>query len=152
MDHSRLTIECVLLLSKIFHIVPRGFVQANAVEFSRLCYRGQVRCQDFPHLNHQVLAAGQFALHKVHIQVNVLMVQFIDHLPPDHGAQLLKVNNEAGIGIRIAFYRHNEVKIMPVPVFIRTGAEHLAVFFLAPGGIVEFVGGVEMFFSGNVEH
>jgi len=39
-----------------------------------------------------------------------------------------------------------------VPVLVRTGAKYFLILLYRPTGVVQFVGGIKMFFSANVDH
>lgn len=118
------------------------------------CYRnsGKMFCQNSPYLHDKIFTTRHFIAHKVNIEIEIFMIEFIHDFPPDHCTEFFKVNHKACIGVRLTFYRDNQLEIVAVPVFIRAGPEHSGVLFLTPRRIVKFMGCVEVFFSGYVEH
>lgn len=108
--------------------------------------------QNPPDLYDEGLAAGQLALHKIHVHVEVFVVELLDNLLADEGAKALQVHHEACLRIGMALDRGNELKIVAMPVFVGTGAKYLHVLFRCPLRVVKFVGGVKMFLAGDVDH
>lgn len=115
-------------------------------------YGRYVGAEDVPDLYHQGFATGQLALHKRDIEVEVLVVELVYYLVADERAQLFEVYHKTGFGIWFTFYGYNKVEIMAVPVLIGAGTEYFGILFGAPGRIVQFMGGVEMFFATDVDH
>lgn len=89
-------------------------------------------------------------MHKINIQVQVFMVKFIYHNLFYQAAQHLQVYDEPCFRVRVAFYRHIQGKIMPVPVLIGAFAENLLVFLIGPVGPRQPMRCVEILFSCNI--
>lgn len=111
-----------------------------------------LRSQYLPNFNGEGFAAGKFVLQKVHIEVEVLVIQFFDDFIANEGAQLLEIDHEAGVGIWFPFYSNDHFEIVTVPVLVRTGTKYLLVFLFRPGRVVELMRGVEVFFAADVDH
>ena len=113
---------------------------------------GEVCVQDAPDLDDEIFAAGQFTGHEVDVEVQVLMVELVDHFLPDEGAQLLQVYHKAGLGVWFALHGDDEFEVVAVPIIVCAGAKDLCIPLWRPLGIVELVGGVEVFFAADVDH
>jgi hypothetical protein len=113
---------------------------------------GQLAMQDSPYLYNQVFATGHFAEHEINIHVQVFVIQFFNHFATDQQAQLFQIDYEARFRIRDTLNRHDEVKVMSMPVFIGTGSEHFHILLLGPVRIVQLVGCVKVFFARDVNH
>jgi hypothetical protein len=122
------------------------------MQFSEAGNGRQVPLKDPPDLNGKVLTTGKFALHKININIQILVIQFIDHLGANQGAEALQIDHKAGFRVRRSLNGYDELKIVAMPVFIRAGAKDFSIPFFRPLRVVELVGGVKVFFSGNVEH
>ena len=110
------------------------------------------RGKDFPYFHNQGLATGQLALHEVHVQVKVFVVQLFYYFPTDQRAQLLKVDNKTGIGVWLAFYRNNQIEVVAMPVFVGAWPKNLNVLPFRPGRVIQLVCRIEMLFSTYVDH
>jgi hypothetical protein len=67
-------------------------------------------------------------------------------------AEFLYVIQETCISVWLSFNRNIQIVIMPVPVLIRTDAEHIIIPFFSPRGVVQFVSRIKMFHPGQVNH
>lgn len=141
-----------LSFAVILHVVARGFIQPETMQASIAGYGRDVSVEDVPDLYHQGFAAGQLALHKRNIEVEVLVVELVYYLAADERAQFFEVYHKTGFGIGFSFYGYDKVEIMAVPVLIGAGTEYFGILFGAPGRIIQFMGGVEMFFATDVDH
>lgn len=108
--------------------------------------------EDFPDLDYEVFAARQLILHKIHVRVQVFVVEFIDHFSADQGAEPFQIDDKTGVGIRPALDGHDKVKIVSMPIFVGAWPKNLHILLFCPIGVVEFMGSVKMFFAGDVEH
>lgn len=131
-------------LSEVLNVDPRGFYQLDAMQGNG---SRQNRLEFIPDPNDQVFNGAHFTPHEVHIQVQVTVIQFLDHTVFNDPAQQFGIHNESGVRIRITLYRHEQFKIVPVPILIRTSAKHFIVLLLAPGRIEQFVGRIKMLYS-----
>ena len=122
------------------------------MQLSKVRNGRQTMVKDLPDFNNERLAAGEFPLHKVDVQIEIFVIQLIDHIGPDQCAQLLQVYNEPCQGIGFALDGHNQVKIMSVPILVRTGAEYLNILFMCPGRVVQLMSGIEMLLTTDVDH
>ena len=83
------------------------------------------------------------------IQVEVAMIESVEHLCLDDVRQHLRVDHVACVRIRKTGHLHNQFIIMAVIVGKVAFAEDLGIFCIIPGGIMQAVGGVKMFLSTN---
>lgn len=123
--------------------------QSEPVEFDIF---GQVRGDLMPNGRDKVLDGTHLPTHEIDIQVQVPVVQLLDHMQVHQGTQLLCIEDEAGIGVRDAFHGDMQLEVVAVPMLIGTLAEHLLVPLPCPGGIVQLVCGIEMFNPGKIDH
>ena len=108
--------------------------------------------KDTPDFNNEILTAGELVLHEIDIEIEVFVIELVGDLLSNQSAQLLQIHDKSGLRIRSAFYGHNKVEIVPMPVLIGARAEYFRVPFLAPGRIMKLMGSVEMFLAGYVDH
>lgn len=97
---------------------------------------GQMQLEDLPDFQHQIFAACKLVLHEVYVEVQIFMIEFIDHFAPDHGAEFFQIHNESGFRVGHALDGDDEVKVVAMPVFVRTRSEHFRIFLFCPCGIV----------------
>lgn len=135
-----------LNLAEVFNIIPRRFIKAYGMKFTRLRHRRQVRGENSPNLHHQIFTARQFIFHEFNINIQILVIKFIDDFTADHRAQFFEIHNKARLRIRFSLDGNDQIEIMPVPVFIRTRAKDLDILFFTPGRIIKLVGRVKMLF------
>ena len=77
------------------------------------------------------------------------MVKFISYVFFDQVAEYLHVHDVARHRVRFAYYAHNQFVVMTVKVGIAALAENPEVLFVIPPGVVQAVGGIEVFFTKN---
>lgn len=133
------------LSAEIFYINAGRLVEFDAVE---LHGRRQMRRELFPNRDGQVFGAAHFVFHEVDINIQVLMVEPVDHMFLDELAQFLYIVQEAGIGIGRALDRNIQVIIVPMPIFIGAYPEYLLILFPAPCRVKKLVCRVEMLLPG----
>jgi len=80
------------------------------------------------------------------------VINFFDHFLPYHIAEFFQIDYEACVGIRRPSYCNDQIVVVAMPVFIGARAKYFLIFLFAPGGVIELMGCVEMFFSANVDH
>jgi len=138
-----------ILFPKVFYVDTGRFVEFQAVKADACWHIGlQLR----PDTLDEVFDGAHLSGHKRHIQVQVFVVQLVNHFLLDYLAQFLYIVHKPGIGVRVSFDGDMQFKIMPVPVFIRATAEHFLIFLPAPGWVKEFMCRVKMFYSRDVHH
>lgn len=116
------------------------------------CNGRDLGVQDLPDLHDQVLTAGQLTLHKIDVYVEIFVIELVYHFPANEGAEALEVHHEACLRVWMTLYGGYKLEIVAMPVFVGTGAKYLRVLLGCPLRIVELVGGVKMFFTGDVDH
>src|SRR5690606_5280462 len=84
--------------------------------------------------------------------VKVFMVDLVDDQSSDQGTQLLQIDHKASLRIRKALHCHDELEVMAMPVDIGARSEYLEILFVRPVRVPKLVGGVEVFFAGDVNH
>ena len=105
-----------------------------------------------PDFDDQRFAARQLSLHEVDIQVEILVVEFVDHFTPDESAEFFQIHNKSRQWVWLALDGYDQVKIVAMPVFIGAGPEYFGIFLWRPGGIVQLMRGVEMLLAADVDH
>ena len=80
--------------TKIFNIISWRLIKPDSMQASKAGYRWHMFIEDSPDLHNQVLSAGQFASHKVNVNVQVPVVEFFDDLAADQRAQFFEINYE----------------------------------------------------------
>jgi hypothetical protein len=141
-----------LYFAKVVNVVSGGFVEANGVEFAGFTDGGNPRGQNFPDFDNEILTTCKFAPHKIYIQIEIFVIKFIGYLFAYQGAQFFQIDDKARFRVRIPFHGYNQLKIMPVPIFVGARAKYLLVLLHRPCWIKKFVGGVKMFFPTYVNH
>jgi ADP-L-glycero-D-manno-heptose 6-epimerase len=139
-------------LAEVINEIPRRLVEAHTMQASITRDGWHVGCKDLPDLYRKVLTACQLARHEVNIEIEILVIEFFRHLIADQGAELLKVDDKSSLGVGIPLHRNDELEIVTVPILICTGTEHLHIFLLGPGRIVQLVCCVEMFLTTDEYH
>src|SRR6218665_2630013 len=122
------------------------------MQLPKACNGRQPAGQYLPYFDNQRFTACQLPFHEVDIEVEVLVVELIDHFPPDQSAELFQIHHKARQRIWLALDCHNEVEIVPMPVFICTRSEYFNILLGRPGGIVQLMRGIEMLLAADVDH
>ena len=84
---------------------------------------GRLGFQLLPDAHDQVFDGTKFALHKIHVHVQVLMIQLFNDKFLDDPAEFFDIVHKAGIGVWPAFDGDMQFKVVPMPVFIGTFAK-----------------------------
>lgn len=84
------------------------------------------------------------------VEVQVLVVELVDDFRADDCAQLFQVDHKARFGTRNTFDGNKNIVIVSMPVFVAAFTEHLFIFLITPVLTPQFVGGIEVFFSDDV--
>ncbi len=129
-------------LSVVFHKYPWCFHQFNAVQFNSL--RNQ-RNKFIPDAQHEIFNRAHLIPHKIHIKVQVPVVQLFNDRVFNDPAQQFGINNKAGIRVGKSLYRDKQFKIMAMPVLIGAFAKDFIILFTAPGWVIELVRSIKMF-------
>ena len=115
-------------------------------------FSGQMGLQLLPDSHGQIFGRTHLPLHKIYIQVQVLVIQFVQHLFFYDLAQLLYIKQKAGIGIGFALDGNKKLIIMTMPMFIGAFAKYSLILLFAPLGVVQLMGCIKMFNTGEVHH
>src|SRR5690606_39119754 len=83
------------------------------------------------------------------VHIEVFMVESLLHLIPDQGSEFGQIHHKTRIGVHLPPDPYLKVKIMPVKTLGVALAKNSKVPLLAPIGIVQPVGCVEMGLSAN---
>ncbi len=113
---------------------------------------GEMRNQLVPDADHEVLDRTHLAGHKIHIEVQVLVIEFFDDVFVDDGAEFLHIVHETGIRVGITLDRNVQLKIVPMPVLVGAAPENGIVLLLRPPRVIQLVGRVKMFCTCYVNH
>ena len=105
-----------------------------------------------PDTQYQVLDGGHLALHEVHVEIEVAVIQLFDHPVFDDRTQVFRIHDEACVRTGYALDRDEKLEVVTVPVLVGALAENLVVLLFAPGRIVQFVCGVEMLDTRKINH
>jgi futalosine nucleosidase len=105
-----------------------------------------------PDGNGQVFGRTHFALHKRHIQVQVLMIQLFYNMLINNLAQLFYIEHKTRIVAGLAFDCDIQLVIMTMPVGISAFAKNGFVLCCVPVGVIKFMGGVKMLNTGQIHH
>ena len=111
-----------------------------------------VRAQLFPDGGDEVFDGTHLTLHEIHVQIEVAVIQLIDHIVVYDGTEFLHIVDETRIRIRTPLDGDRQLEIMPMPVLFGTAAEDFFVPFLGPFGIVQLVCCIEMLDPGQIDH
>src|SRR5690606_3968295 len=122
------------------------------MEFAILGNGRKFLIQDFPYLHNKVLTTGQLALHKINIEIDILVIKLIDHFCTNKCTQSLQINNKPCFRVGCTLHRNNQIKIMAMPVIIGTWAKNFNILLLRPYRVIQLMRCVEVFFTGDVEH
>lgn len=139
------------LFAVVFGINGFGFPKLDGVKLAgkwHQCFR-----QALPNQNNKVLRGWLHSFgNKIHIQVEVAVIEVIDHVYLDEVAEFFDINDKTCDGIGAAFHCYMEVVVVPVPVLVGTLAKHGTVLFFRPFLHPKFMSGVKSFDSGDVNH
>ncbi len=83
------------------------------------------------------------------VQIQVLVVEAVFNFIPDQVGEPTDIYHHTRFGVDFADHFYFQFVVVPVSVRVVAQAEHCLVFFIAPGGIVQAVCGVEMGFANN---
>jgi hypothetical protein len=97
-----------------------------------------------------MFGADQLMAQKIHVHVQVFVVQFIDHLLLDDGAEDFQIDGITGVRIWRTGHRYEQFIIVTVPIHIGTLAENGQVALFVPCGIPHLMGGTEPLPTGDV--
>ncbi len=137
------------LTTIILHVDSWCFNELKAVQLHTI---GHERGQFFPDAGDQVFDGAHLSPHEIHVEVEVPVVQLFDNAVFDNTAQPFGIHDKPGIRIGFTFYGYEQFKVVPITVFIGAFAEHLIIPFPCPRRVIEFMGGIKMFHSGQVHH
>lgn len=137
-------------LSEIFHVIIFCFDEFDAVEF---CTEFRYRFFELvPDRDGDILCGSHHIAQKIHIEVEVFMIEFVGDKTAYEPAQVFKVHYIAERRIDFAFDGDEELVIVTVPVGIGTSSEELAVLFIRPFGFEKTMCGGKTFAAGNMNH
>lgn len=108
--------------------------------------------QLLPDANDQVFRRAHFALHEIHIQVEVLVIHLFDDIFTDDLAQFLYIEHETGVGIGLAPDGHIQLIIMSMPVLIGAFAKDFLILLTAPAWVIELMCRIEMLQARQIDH
>ena len=134
---------------EILYVYPRRLDQTQTMEFDTFRHMG---LQLLPDAGYEDLDGTHLPLHEINIQVEVPVVKLVDDMPVHDRPQLFYIENEPGFGIGNALDRNIQLEVMPVPVLICASPKHFFILLPAPAGIIEFVCGIEVFDSCEIDH
>jgi len=141
--------------SELFPVILRvdrfGFPKFDGVELAGGALEGGIKA--IPDEDNKVLGGWLHSLgDEVHVEVEVAVVEVVNDVLFDDDAQFFYVYDESRDGVGHAFDRDVEVVVVAVPISVGALAKDGFVFFLGPVFHPEFVGGVETFDSGDIDH
>ena len=141
----------ILLLSVILGVNSLGFPKFEGVQLASLVSQGGY--QLLPNQDNKVFSGW---LHpgrdEVHVEIEVAVVEVIGDVRMDELAQFFHVHDKSGLRIGPTFHRDMQIIVVAVPVFVGTFAEGFPVFLFRPFWHPEFVGSIESFDTGDINH
>ncbi len=108
--------------------------------------------QFVPDADSEILGAGEFAFHEVHVQVQVAVVDAFYDDVFDEVAKGLGIVDEAGLRVWFTLDGDMQLIIVAMPVLIGTLAKNILVLILAPAGIVQAVCGIKILYARQIDH
>jgi hypothetical protein len=108
--------------------------------------------QLLPDPNGQILRRTHFTLKKINFDIQIPVIQFLDDMILNDTAQFFYIEQKSRIRVRVTFYRHIQLVIMPMPILIGAFAEYGLILILTPAWIIEFVRCVKMLQARQIHH
>lgn len=138
-------------ISIIFCINGLGLPEFDGVQLAGIAFERLV--EPLPDEDNKIFGGWLHPLrNERHIEVEVAVVEVLDHLITNDAAELFDVDHEARHRVGPAFDGDVERIIMAMPVLVGAFSESGEVFFFRPGFHPKLVGGIETFDSSDVNH
>src|SRR5690606_2042571 len=118
----------------------------------RYIFLCKVRLQDMEDFHSNHFRRSHLVFHKVNIEVNVLMIHFIDNLRVNDFFHQLKVDQEPGFWVYLALNGNKQIIVMAMPIRVCTDPENSFIFFRSPIFSMQFMGSVKSFASCYINH
>jgi len=107
--------------TEIFHENPGSF---NQSEFMQHHIGRKMRHDLMPDGRDKILYRTHLALHEIHIQIQVPMIELLYDVPVHQRTEFLGIENETSLRIGLSLYGNMQLEVVAMPVFIGTLAKN----------------------------